>query len=131
MATRKQELARARNWNKARLMGALHLDLDGLIQSEREALKELKEMRDTILSHWDSNTVIFRGKPFKYPHKCYFCSRRSKTKYVLDWTGPGVITACKRHYNIFKGDAEEAEEARTEELAQKLDDIKHDESSTS
>ena len=60
----KQEIARIRNWNKARLL-SFHFNEDGFSPSEIETMKYLYEIRNELLVNWDKNSVEELGMSSK------------------------------------------------------------------
>jgi hypothetical protein len=52
----KQELARVRNWTKARISG-LGFRRDGLTPYEQELVHQIAGLREKLLERWDERTV--------------------------------------------------------------------------
>lgn len=60
----RQEKARIRNWNKARIMG-LTFNTDGFSKKELETVKYIYVLRDELLVNWDKNSVQELGMSSK------------------------------------------------------------------
>lgn len=60
----KQEQARIRNWNKARLMGTT-FNNDGFTEGERFILEKIYELKNILLQNWDRNSVKVLGMTSK------------------------------------------------------------------
>ena len=66
--------ARERNWSKARLSG-ITFNKTSFTPSELLIVKQIEDLRDTLLSNWDKNTEEHLGIKLK-PLKCSWCSKR-------------------------------------------------------
>jgi hypothetical protein len=66
--------ARERNWSKARLSG-LTFNMSSLTQEELSIVKQIQELRKTLLENWDKNTEEHLGIKLK-PLQCEWCSKR-------------------------------------------------------
>jgi len=66
--------ARERNWSKARL-SALTFNKTSFTPLELLLVKQIEDLKDTLLKDWDKNTEEHLGIKLK-PHKCHFCSKR-------------------------------------------------------
>lgn len=53
--TRKQNIARMRNWQKARITG-IHIDEGFLTQHEKDLYNNILVAREELLKYWDINT---------------------------------------------------------------------------
>lgn len=67
MKYERHEIARFRNWNKARIMGMTY-NTSGFAPSEIPIMKEIYRLRDELLNKWDErskNELKMNVKPRK------------------------------------------------------------------
>lgn len=57
--SRRQERARLRNWQKARLI-SFRLDESVLTEEEKELHRLIMQHKKTLLDFWDSETEVFK-----------------------------------------------------------------------
>ncbi len=72
----KQELARERNWQKARLMG-LTFNRTVLCEAEKLEVEKIKQAVNNILSNWDIGTKLVGLNPTG-TKKCCVCWMKRK-----------------------------------------------------
>jgi len=61
----KQELARHRNWNKARLSG-MSFDTRVFTEQELALLQKIQNLKEELLQHWDFNSKLLDLKVERY-----------------------------------------------------------------
>jgi len=93
-----QELARARNYFKLRLLGAYTpIPQEFLTQEESILLKELMSVKKALIDNLDKNS---RKLGLKIPeHRCYF-NCRNKAKFKGNVAGKDVYF-CKKHFEEY------------------------------
>ena len=64
MTYTRQEIARIRNWAKARLMG-MTFDINAFSKSEVSVIKDIFLLKDVLISNWDKNSVEEMGMNVK------------------------------------------------------------------
>lgn len=95
--TEKQEQARIRNWNKARLTGFC-LNKNTLTTDEVDLYIKMIRLQNELLKKWDTNTAAITGREIP-PYKCW-CGKRTKierlSKRPAYRGGPQYL--CKTHW---------------------------------
>lgn len=66
--------ARERNWSKARLSG-ISFNKNSFTSPELLLVKQIEDLKDTLLKEWDQNTEEHLGIKLK-PLKCNLCNKR-------------------------------------------------------
>lgn len=91
-----QQMARGRNWQKARVTG-WGIDSICITMEEQEIMNQISILRRTLLDNWDRQTEAFFGHPLK-PHKCRSCGCRSNIPHIHP---DDLHNYCLKHYKLF------------------------------
>lgn len=98
----KQQLARDRNWIKARFVGTVAgINREALQPGELELLNKIIELRDRLIMNWDSNSAAM-GLHIRQ-HKCDLCGRRMDNP-KLRQLGDETLTLCPKHAKEYDKD---------------------------
>ncbi len=95
-----KEEARIRNWQKSRLVGFC-LNTHGLTPEEIVVYKQMLELKEGLLTNWDSRSAAMANTPPK-KYRCW-CGKRTNTEYINpNMSLYAVPYLCKAHFKEAK-----------------------------